>query len=49
MNGKAFIRMMREDIETHKDKNVLSGVVDVMECLLYHLSNKNSNNTIKKE
>ena len=34
MNGKAFIRMMREDIETHKDKNVLSGVVDVMEYVV---------------
>ncbi|MBQ8323213.1 MAG: hypothetical protein IJX91_04530 [Clostridia bacterium] len=34
MNGKAFIRMMREDIETHKNKAVLSSVVDVMEYVI---------------
>lgn len=30
MTGTAFIRMMREDIETHQNKAVLSNVVDVM-------------------
>lgn len=34
MNGKAFIRMMREDIETHKNKAVLSSVVDAMEYVV---------------
>lgn len=34
MNGPAFIRMMREDIETHKDKTTLSAVVDVMEYVV---------------
>ena len=31
MNGAAFIKMMREDVETHKDKNVLLSVVACME------------------
>lgn len=31
MTGQAFIRLMREDIETHKDKEVLKNVVDCME------------------
>lgn len=34
MNGTAFIRMMREDIETHKDKTALSSVGDVMEYVV---------------
>ncbi len=34
MNGNAFIRMMREDIETHKNKKILSSVVDVMEYVV---------------
>lgn len=34
MNGPAFIRMMREDVETHKDKTTLSAVVDVMEYVV---------------
>lgn len=34
MNGKAFIRMMREDLETSKDKVILSNVVDAMEYIV---------------
>ena len=34
MNGLAFIRMMRDDIETHKDKERLSQVVDLMEYVV---------------
>ena len=34
MNGTAFIRMMRDDIETHKDKERLSQVVDLMEYVV---------------
>lgn len=31
MTGTAFIKMMREDVETHKDKGVLLSVVQCME------------------
>ncbi len=34
MKGQAFISMMREDIQTHKDKTTLSAVVDVMEYVV---------------
>lgn len=34
MEGKAFIKMMRQDIETHKQKEVLSTVVDAMEYIV---------------
>jgi hypothetical protein len=31
MVGTEFIKMMKQDIETHKDKAILSNVVDIME------------------
>ncbi len=31
MNGGEFIKMMREDIETHSNKGLLSDVIDAME------------------
>lgn len=34
MNGNAFIRMMREDIETRKNKVVFEEVVSVMEYVV---------------
>jgi hypothetical protein len=34
MKGQEFIRMMRQDIETHEDKEMLSQVVDAMEAVV---------------